>query len=184
MTSRVYQYEEQLMKQASLSLCRSRTAGMIALLLLAVNTLSAAPPQLRFDHVWIVVSPNAPERAGFRISPLLNRHEGQGTASVTVEFYNSFLELIWPDQTVPVATGFERGAEKFRQRMLWRTSGWCPFGIGLQRIGEANAPLPLPTWSIAPAWLPPGSAMQILTPRDDTTSPSLAIHPKELAVSE
>jgi len=45
-----------------------------------------------------------------------NRHEGQGTASITVEFLNGFLELIYPDLTVPVSAGLQAGAEKFRLR--------------------------------------------------------------------
>ena len=39
------------------------------------------------------------EKAGFRIAPTVNRHDGQGTASVTVELLNGFLELIYPDPT-------------------------------------------------------------------------------------
>ena len=146
-------------------------------------------PELRFDHVWIMVSPNAPERAaleraGFQIAPTVNHHEGQGTASVTVEFQNAFLELMWLDPDVPVAPGYERAVEKFRQRVLWRTSGWCPIGIGFRRTSPASAPLPFPTWSLKPDWLPPGSSIEMLTPRDDTKSPSLFISPRELAMDE
>jgi hypothetical protein len=74
----------------------------------------------------------------------------------------------------------ERGAEKFRQRMLWRTSGWCPIGIGFHRTTKSDELLPFPTWSVAPPWLPAGSAIEILTPRDDTKSPSLFISPRVL----
>jgi Glyoxalase-like domain len=101
--------------------------GASALILLASTASpSLAQSRIEFDHVWIVVSPNAPERAaleraGFQISPDINRHDGQGTASLTVEFDNSYLELIWPDSTVTVSPGLERAAEKFRQRMLWRS---------------------------------------------------------------
>ncbi len=158
----------------------------LALLFLAATSLMAADaPHLAFDHVWIVVSPSAPEqaaleRAGFQISPDINRHDGQGTASVTVEFQNAYLELIWPDSTVAVSPGMERAQEKFRQRMLWRTSGWCPIGVGLRRTSKSPDTFPFPTWSVAPAWLPKGSAIEILTPRDDTRSPSLFITPAAL----
>jgi len=138
---------------------------MIAALVLAAT--------VQFDHLWIVVSRDAPERvalekAGFRVGPAVSKHEGQGTASVAAEFQNSYLELIWPDPTVPISPGLERGAEKFRQRMLWRTSGWCPIGIVMHRV--SNDPLPFPTWSISPAWMEPGTAMEMLMPRDDTKS--------------
>jgi len=66
----------------------------------------AAP--LTLSHAWIVVTTGAPERkalegAGFRIAPKVNRHDGQGTASVTVELLNGFLELLYPDPSVPVS---------------------------------------------------------------------------------
>ena len=153
-------------------------------------SLSAASsePQLEFDHVWIVVTRDAPERAaleraGLKISPNVNRHDGQGTASISAEFLNTYIELIWPDPTVSVAQGAERGVEKFKNRMNWRTSGWCPIGIGLHRSGPAT-PLPFPTWTIARDWMPKGTAIEILTARDDTKSPSFFIEPPELAVKE
>jgi glyoxalase-like protein len=166
----------------------SKSVGLarMALMLLATGAAAAAAtPQVEFDHVWIMVSPNAPERAaleraGFQISPDINRHEGQGTASITVEFQNAYLELIWPDATVPVEPGLERAAEKFRQRMLWRTSGWCPIGVGLHRVGKPGDPFPFPTWSWTADWMPKGSVMEMLTPRDDTRSPALFVEPAAL----
>jgi hypothetical protein len=147
-----------------------------------------SPGKLEFDHIWIVVSRDAPERAvlekaGLKISPDVNRNDGQGTASVSAEFLNAYIELMWPDPTVSVAPGAERGVEKFKNRMNWRTSGWCPIGIALHRVGP-SAPLPFPTWTIAPDWMPKGTAIEILTARDDAKSPSLFIEPDVLAVKE
>jgi hypothetical protein len=135
-------------------------------------TAAAAAAELEFDHVWIVVTRDAPERAaleraGLKVSPGVNRNDGQGTASVSAEFLNAYLELIWPDPTVSISPGAERGVEKFKNRMNWRTSGWCPIGIGLHRNGPSKT-LPFPTWSIALDWMPPGTAIEILTARDDT----------------
>jgi len=149
---------------------------------------ASSEPQLEFDHVWIVVTRDAPEqaaleRAGLKISPDVNHHDVQGTASISAEFLNAYIELIWPDPTVSVAQGAERGVEKFKNRMNWRTSGWCPIGIGLHRSGPAT-PLPFPTWTIAPGWMPKGTAIEILTARDDTRSPSFFIEPPVLAVKE
>src|SRR5437899_12143123 len=67
----------------------------------ATTSPSASPAELEFDHVWIVVTRDAPERAalektGLKISPDVNRHDGQGTESITSEFQNSYIELIWP----------------------------------------------------------------------------------------
>jgi hypothetical protein len=160
-------------------------AGFVAL---TSVRMTAAAVELEFDHVWIVVSRDAPERvalerAGLKISPNVNRNDGQGTASVSAEFLNAYIELMWPDPTVSVAQGAERGVEKFKNRMNWRTSGWCPIGIALHRTGPATT-LPFPTWSIAPDWMPKGSAIEILTARDDAKSPSFFIEPPVLAVKE
>src|SRR5882724_12435939 len=154
----------------------------------ASPSAASSEPQLEFDHVWIVVTRDAPERAaleraGLKISPDVNRHDGQGTASISAEFINSYLELIWPDPTVSVSQGAERGVEKFKNRMNRRTSGWCPIGIALHRTGQGPT-LPFSTWSIAPDWMPKGTAIEILTARDDRKSPSFFIEPPVLAVKE
>src|SRR5689334_12350344 len=46
-----------------------------------VSTPALAAPRMQFDHVWIMVSPNAPERAaleraGFEIAKEVNRLPG------------------------------------------------------------------------------------------------------------
>lgn len=114
------------------------------------------------------------------IAKNINRHDGQGTASITVEFENSYLELMWPDSTVSVEPGLERAAQKFRQRMQWRSSGWCPIGAGFRQTAPSNDTLPFPAWSWTAEWMPKGSAMVMLTPRDDTRSPALFIEPRAL----
>jgi hypothetical protein len=142
--------------------------GILALILLSAAAVPAtAQSRIELDHVWIMVSPNAPERAaleraGFQISKDVNHHQGTGTSSITVEFGNTYLELMWPDPAVPVAPGLERAAEKYRQRMLWRTSGWSPIGLGFRRTTPSNDALPFPTWSWTAEWMPKGSAMEIV----------------------
>src|SRR5207247_2519438 len=114
------------------------------------------------------------ERAGIHVAPAVSRHEGQGTASVMAEFQNAFLELMWPDDTVSIASGSEKGVEKFRNRMRWRTSGWSPIGVVFHYTGTTPSPVPLPSWRISLPWMAPGSSIEMLTPRDDSTSPSLS----------
>ena len=155
--------------------------GAVALLLRGAQT---APP-LALDHVWIVVLPGAHERealekAGFTISKEVNHHDGQGTASVTVEFQSSYLELIWPDPGVSVDPGLEKAAEKFRNRMMWHSTGWCPIGPGFRWTTPADVPLPVPTWTITAPWLTQGTEIEMLTPSDDTNSPSLFVSPRQL----
>ena len=156
---------------------------MYGVLVASGTRLGPQQPALAFDHVWIVVAPGAPERtalerAGFVIAPGVNRHDGQGTASVTVEFDNAFLELLWPDSSVRVTPGLEVVAERFRRRMAWRTSGWPPIGIGLVRMSAALDSLPFPTWSARADWQPAGEALEMLTPRGDSLDPTLWIVPR------
>ena len=146
--------------------------AMIALA--AVASLAASPalaaPALAVTHALIMVSPGAPERArleeaGFVIAPQVNRHEGQGTASATVELLNGFLELMWREPTVSVAPGREAAAEGFARRADWRSTGYAPIGVGFAWRGPPQ-PLPFATWKVSEAWMAPGAAIEIFTPRE------------------
>jgi hypothetical protein len=99
---------------AAATLASAAQSSQFAGLLVATTAraLAAQQPPLTLSHSWMVVTTGAPERkalerAGFRIARTVNRHDGQGTASVTVEFLNGFLELIYPDATVPVCDDLE-----------------------------------------------------------------------------
>jgi hypothetical protein len=61
----------------------------------------------------------------------------------------------------------------------WLVSDWS---CASSRRSRHN--LPFPTWSIAPEWMPAGTAIEILTARDDTRSPSFFIEPSVLAIKE
>src|SRR5258705_2420800 len=114
------------------------------------SVCAADAPQLLLSHAFIVVKTGAKERAalekaGFRIAPMVNRHDGQGTASITVELLNGFLELTYPDPSVPVSPALQAGAEKFRLRSEWRQNGYCPISIGFDRTPATPEKLPFPT---------------------------------------
>jgi hypothetical protein len=162
------------------------------MILAALLALSAAPapeptpaPALRLDHMWIATATGAAreraalERAGFTIAPTINRHEGQGTASATVEFENGFLELIYADDRVPVAPGAELAKQRFVARGDWRRSGESPFGVALDRTPETPAALPFETWRVTAEWMGPGGFIEMLTPRG-SHAVNLAIHPLPL----
>lgn len=144
----------------------------------ASPALGADPPVLQPDHAWIVVGPGAKERkllerAGFRFAPGVNRHDGQGTASITIEFLDGFLELIYPDKKVPVTN--QVGAEKFRLKSRWRTSGYSPIGIVFARTPATPEQFPFATWRITADWLDPGTFIEMLTPRETPKAVSLSI---------
>jgi hypothetical protein len=147
-------------------------------------TLAAEAPPLKITHAWIVVATGARERAalekaGFRIAPTVNRHEGQGTASVSVELLNGFLELIYPDPTVPVSPASQAGAEKFRLKSAWRETGYCPIGIVFDRSPSAPEKFPFATWRISADWMEKGTFIEMMTPKEMPTAISLSIasHP-------
>lgn len=135
-----------------------------------------APPPLLLDHAWMVVpAAGAPERAlleaaGFRFAPTVNRHDGQGTSSITIEFENGYFELISPDDSVPVSDGGGAIAKaRFVSRMNWRTSGDSPFGIGFSRTASTPTPFPFETWSVTAPWMNAGTSMEMLSPRGSPT---------------
>lgn len=136
----------------------------------------------RLDHVWIATRPGATveraalEAAGFRIAPTINRHDGQGTASATVEFENGFFEMIWPDDSVAVAGTGARGKQRFIERMNWRTNRTSPFGIALRPTASTPATFPFETWEVRSEWMEPGTALVMMTPRGSRAI-SIAIHP-------
>ena len=125
-------------------------AYLILFLAAVTSALAGDERPLSLSHCWVVVTTRAPERAalekaGFRIAPTINRHDGQGTASITVELLNGFLELIYPDPTVPVSPATKAGAEKFRLKSAWRISGYSPIGIVFDRTRATRKELPFAT---------------------------------------
>src|SRR5262245_12216874 len=149
------------------------------------------PPPLLLSHAWIVVKTGAPERkalerAGFRIAPTVNRHDDQGTASVTVELLNGFLELIYPDPSVPVAPALQSGAEKFRLKSAWRETGYSPIGVVFDRTPATPEKFPFTTWRISADWMEKGTFIEVMTPKEMPKAVSLSIssHPASTRESE
>lgn len=135
---------------------------------------------LKLSHAWIVVTTGAPERkalekAGFRIAPTVNRHDGQGTASVSVEFLNGFLELIYPDPNVKVAPALRAGAEKFQLKSRWRSTGYSPIGVVFDRAPGAAGNFPFATWKISAEWMEKGTFIEIMTPKEMSKAVSLSV---------
>src|ERR1700736_3332194 len=162
-----------------------RASGFAGLFVAMVpSAFGADAPPLTLSHSWIVVTTGAPERvalekAGFRIAPTVNRHEGQGTASVTIELLNGFLELIYPDPTVPVSPARQAGAEKFRLKSAWRETGYSPIGIVFDRTPATPEKLPFATWKVSADWMEKGTFIEMMTPKETPKAASLSIssHP-------
>jgi hypothetical protein len=152
------------------------------------SLVTQAPP-LKLSHCWIVVTTGAPERAalekaGFRIAPAVNRHDGQGTASVTVELLNGFLELIYPDPTVPVSSSLKMGAQKFRLRSGWRETGYSPIGVVFDRSPATPQMFPFATWKVSADWMEKGTFIEMMTPKEMPRAVSLSISSHRSSVHE
>lgn len=156
----------------------------VLLAAIAGSVFAADAPPLKLSHAWIVVKTGAPERsalekAGFIIAPTVNPHDGQGTASITVEFLNGFLELLYPDPNVPVSPALEAGAEKFRRKSAWRETGYSPIGIVFDRTTATPEKLPFPTWRVSADWMEKDTFIEMMTPKELPKAVSLSIssHP-------
>jgi hypothetical protein len=166
---------------------RSLLLGVLAAL--PLPSAAGEPVPFTLSHAWIVVTAGAPERAalekaGFRIAPTVNHHEGQGTASVTVELLNGFLELIYPDQSVSVSPALKAGAEKFRLKSRWRESGYSPIGIVFDRTPGWTGTLPFPTWRITADWMEKGTFIEMMTPKETPKTVSLSISSQAASTRE
>lgn len=116
---------------------------------------------VELDHVFILVSPGAPEGERLRRAGVPegtpNRHPGQGTACRRFVLKNAYIELLWvsdPDEAQSAAV---------RPTQLWdrwagRHDTACPFGVVLRSTGEGLA-APFDSWEYRPPYLPPPLAI-------------------------
>ena len=124
-------------------------AVVVALTPWTAGPVSAQP--LEIDHVFVFASPDAPEaavlrEAGFVVFPETSRHQGQGTASISVMFENAYLELIWIDDAEEFAAVGLGMAERRA------SEAGSPFGTGLRRTSP-DAEIPFPTETYTNTWM-------------------------------
>src|SRR5262249_8833463 len=106
------------------------------------------------------------------------------TASVTIEFLNGFLELTYPDPTVPVSPALQAGAEKFRLKSNWRETGYSPFGVVFARTPATPKEFPFATWRISADWMEQGTFIEMMTPRETPKALSLSISSHFVSTAE
>jgi len=87
---------------------------------------------LEIDHVFCFVDADGDwaerlSRAGLRLDDGIE-HPGQGTRNRRLFMPESYLELVW----LPDRPGAESNPLRLDRRADWRTTGACPFGIGLR----------------------------------------------------
>jgi hypothetical protein len=147
--------------------------------LLMISPALAEPP-LELDHLLFYAKTGAPERnvlqkSGFIIAPMVSHHTGQGTSSVTVEFANGYLELLYPDPDVAVSDRMKPVAKLFRTRSNWRETGVAPFALQFHRTPATPEAFPFPTTKVRADWMPATESMELLTPRDMTKALGLIV---------
>lgn len=138
------------------------------------------PDALELDHVFVCAPRGSNdsallENAGFCCG--MNRiHSGQGTANANFYFDNAYLELLWlrdeAEARSPVVAPMS-----LWERLQWPETRACPFGVALR----TRTPSRFSTWEYAAPFLPPGTAIQIVTPRDSDTEPLVFLSPASMA---
>jgi len=171
----------------------SRTLPTVAALALAGllwSPLHAQAPVLELDHVYIVVQPPIPLLAdalrhlGLVVDTAVNRHEGQGTASIAAFFENAYLELLWVDSTVAVDSAHQADIIDFRRASTWRQSGASPFGFGLHVLTGNPEDLALPVRRLPASHLGPNIFYLLLRQPGESLAADIFVMPTRAAVTQ
>ncbi len=116
---------------------------------------------MELDHVFICVSPGAPEAEtliefGFT-EGLSNHHPGQGTANRRFFFKNAFLELIYLTDKIEATSEATRRTGLFERITDSKAS---PFGFCF-RATKPNETVPFDAWQYQPGYFPEGVHVDI-----------------------
>lgn len=145
---------------------------------------------LERDHIFVWVSEEAPEAAaleklGLYTDRRVNKHTGQGTASIVFYFENAYLELIWVDDEGVAAKKDNEaggGAVHMVERSRWRQTGASPFGVGLHgRAGVTDA-IPFATRKYWAEWMKPDTFIEFATSSSNAREPMCFVVPEYIAV--
>ena len=127
---------------------------------------------MELDHVFVMVTPGAPERTRLEKAGLVptyeRAHAGQGTANVWYVLDNAFLELLWVADTEEALSSSARRLA-FVERADWKLTGASPFGIAWR--GEASSKPRFDVWAYTPPYLPAGSSIDVAVDGDGPRHP-------------
>lgn len=144
---------------------------------LALAQAPAMPPQtpLAIDHVILYVQSDAPERralaaAGFTLAPGLSHQAGQGTSSVSIDFLNGAIELVYVDPAVSAGSNGERITSMIQGRADFDTTGFAPFGLRFHRTAGSPAEFPFPVTKT--------DLGEVIAPVDRAFTASLSVAPE------
>lgn len=142
---------------------------------------------LERDHVFIWVSPGAPEAAtlqklGLHTDGIIHKHVGQGTSSMVFVFENAYLELIWVDEAEVARRKSQEMGTDLLARVAWRQTGASPFGVGLRYRADGSRDLPFPTKRYWAEWMKPDTFISIAESSVNLKEPYYFVVPDYLAV--
>lgn len=147
--------------------------------------MTEPPPRFEVDHIFITVTPGAPEvdrllARGLEEGPP-NRHPGQGTACRRVFFQDRYLEFLWLEDRNEAAS--ELVAPTGLEARAGLAAGASRVGIALRRVPgtPTDDGIPLETWPYRPAYLPEGMALPVATPPGALAEPLVFFLPWERA---
>jgi hypothetical protein len=92
-------------------------------------------------------------------------HRGQGTANACAIFENASLEILRSDDLEELRSDVVKPLG-LDERIHWRDTGACPFGLCYRPVAAAGDPRawPFETWDYRAAYLPKGTSLPIVTP--------------------
>ena len=128
------------------------------------------------DHVFFATAEHEVVEAGLAESGLVlsagRVHQGQGTANTYSTFGNAFLEVLFPHDYQELSSDLVRPLG-LSERIHWRETGACPFGICFRENGTRDGLCgrPFPTWAYEPPYVPVGVSIPIVTPAGSLAEP-------------
>jgi hypothetical protein len=131
---------------------------------------------LVLDHLFILVSPGAPEAERLVTFGLIegaaNVHPGQGTACRRFFFSNAYLELLWVSDATEVQSDLVRPVHLW-ERWDQRTGAACPFGLIFRSGNGPESAVAFRTFDYRPPYLPSTLSLAVGRNADILTEPLL-----------
>lgn len=129
---------------------------------------------LELDHVFVCVGDTSHANAAlteFGLNLSMTRvHQGQGTRNACAFFDNAYLELLWRHNDADLQSRLVRPLMLW-ERLRWRETGACPFGVALRPTMGEDEVAEVETWDYEAPFLPKGSSIPIVTPRNSPSVP-------------
>ena len=127
------------------------------------------------DHVFIATADPRCEAIASEFGMTFTErraHRGQGTTNACALFENAFFELLFAAKSDELEADVVRPLG-LNERIHWQQTGACPFGICYRPTAPLpdEVTLPFETWPYRPSYIPVGSSISVVTPRQSLFEP-------------